>query len=121
MTVTTKTTAISVRERERKEGDCEMRGFVFARISRSPATVFTFAGASRSDSSEAVADLFPGRGAEASLPYSLGWARRSSEGLNWRVPTEAAENGKMGIFSPVRGRRSSKRCSWRCSYGGFGA
>ncbi|KAI8571901.1 hypothetical protein RHMOL_Rhmol01G0156400 [Rhododendron molle] len=92
-----------------------MRGFVFARISRSTATVFTFAGASRSDSSEAIADLFSGRGAEASLPYSLGWARRSSERLNWRVPTEAAGNGKMGIFSPVRGCRSSKRCSWRCS------
>ncbi|KAI8532996.1 hypothetical protein RHMOL_Rhmol11G0261700 [Rhododendron molle] len=98
-----------------------MRGFVFARISRSTATDFTFVGASRSSSSEAVAHLFPGRGAEASLPYSLGWARRSSEGLNWRVPTEAAGNGKMRIFSPVRGRRSSKRCSWRCSHKGTGA
>ncbi|KAG5565887.1 hypothetical protein RHGRI_001713 [Rhododendron griersonianum] len=63
----------------------------------SKATVFTFAGASRSDSSEAVADLFSGRGAEASLPYSLGWARWSSEGLNWRDPTDVAGNGKMGF------------------------
>ncbi|KAG5546515.1 hypothetical protein RHGRI_018632 [Rhododendron griersonianum] len=55
-----------------------MRGFVFAGISRSTATVFTFVGASRSDLSEAVAYLFSGRGAEASLPYSLGWARGST-------------------------------------------
>ncbi|KAG5534507.1 hypothetical protein RHGRI_022582 [Rhododendron griersonianum] len=79
------------------------------------ATVFTFAGASRSNLSEAFSDLFSGRGSQASLPYSLVWARWSSKGLNWRDPAEAAGNGKIGIFSPVRLRRSSKRASWRCS------
>ncbi|KAF7128127.1 hypothetical protein RHSIM_Rhsim11G0143700 [Rhododendron simsii] len=40
--------------------DCDMRDFAFAGISRSTATVFIFAGASRSNLLEAVANLFPG-------------------------------------------------------------
>ncbi|KAG5549709.1 hypothetical protein RHGRI_001560 [Rhododendron griersonianum] len=97
-------------------GDDQNDSHIRERERERRATVFTFAGASRSNLSEAVADLFSGRGAEASLPYSLGWARWSSEGLNWRDPTEAAGNGKMEVFSPVCRRRSSKRASWRCSY-----
>ncbi|KAG5515231.1 hypothetical protein RHGRI_036311 [Rhododendron griersonianum] len=80
-----------------------MKGFAFAGVSRNTTAVLTFAGADLTRWSEKypVADLFSGRGAEASLPYSRGVARCWSEGLYWRGTTEATGNGKRGVFSPL--------------------